>query len=115
MQIIPVLPQQKNALEENLEVSGIAAVKPAKAAEERTLPPLINHGHEPPVVPLDISNHATPGRYVEQRMATQIESRRVVCRRIRQQQILEELRSLVDRRRHKRRLTDSVSHIDEQA
>lgn len=108
MQLVPIIPQQTFSVEDSLEVKGIAAVKPAKPVEERTLPPLVTHGHELPT-------HASSGisQHEKRQLAVQVE-RRFVCRRIQHLPILEELRSSVDRRRHNLGGADFQLHIDEE-
>jgi hypothetical protein len=107
MQLVPIIPQQKFDAEDKLPVKGIAAVKPAKPVQERTLPPLLSYGHEPP-----------PGNYSEiaqheKRKPTQPQERRIASRRVKHTAMPEELRSALDRRRHKQRVTDMQLHIDE--
>lgn len=108
MQIVPIIPQQKFSVEESLEVTGIAAVKPAKPVEERTLPPLVNRGHEQALYP---SSDISPQ---EKRQLIVEEERRLVCRRIQHLPVLEELRSSVDRRRHSMGSAEFQLHIDEE-
>lgn len=102
MQLVPIIPQQKFVAEDSIEVTGIAAVKPAKPVQQRTLPPLLSYGHRQQAgTPSEIYQH-------EKRKVTQLqEERRLVCRRVKHTAILEELRSAVDRRRR--------MHIDEEA
>ena len=108
MQLVPIIPQQKFSAEESLEVKGIAAVRPVKPVEERTLPPLVTHGHGLPLhASSEISQH-------EKRQVAVQEERRFVCRRIQHLPVLEELRSSVDRRRHNLRSADFQLHIDEE-
>lgn len=109
MQIVPIIPQQKFSVEESLEIAGIAAVKPAKPVEERTLPPLVSHGHEQA---LYTSSEISPQ---EKRQFIVEEERRLVCRRIQHLPVLEELRSSVDRRRHSLGSAEFQLHIDEEA
>lgn len=108
MQLVPIIPQPRVGVEDSLKVTGVAAVKPAKPVVERTLPPLLSYAHAvPPHAPPEIKQH-------EKRQVTQLQDRRLVCRRIHHQPILEELRSAIDRRRHKKRSTDYQLHIDEE-
>lgn len=108
MQLVPIIPQPRVGVEESLEVTGVAAVKSAKPVVERTLPPLLSYAHKlPPYTPPQISQH-------EKRQVTQLQDRRLVCRRIHHLPILQELRSVIDRRRHKKRSTDYQFHIDEE-
>jgi len=114
MHLVPIIPQPKTGVEDRLEVKGIAALKAAKPVAEHTLPPL-SYAHE--------LQRQAAGDFVRQHnrrvidrpgMADQGE-RRLACRRFQHLPILEELRSLLDRRRHKRRKTDSDQHIDVEA
>jgi len=108
MQIVPIIPQTIIGVEENLELTGIAAVKPAKPVEERTLPPLLTYAHEPPVqIDIEADQH-------KQLQVPRKEDRRFICRRLHRLNILEELRSSIDRRRHKQRRTDLQLHVDEE-
>jgi hypothetical protein len=108
MQLVPIIPQQKFDAEDKLPVKGIAAAKPAKPVQERTLPPLLSYGHElQPGSDSEINQH-------EKRKLTQPQERRIVCRRVKYTVMPEELRSAVDRRRHKQRITDMQLYIDEQ-
>lgn len=115
MHLVPIIPQPRVGVEESLEVARTAAVRPVKPVEERTLPPLLTYAHEQQRPDTgEIMQH--PHRRVSDRpeMADQGE-RRLACRRFHHLPILEELRSLVDRRRHKRRKTDLEPHIDVEA
>ena len=108
MQIIPVIPQTQGEVEDRLNVKGIAAVKPAKRVEERTLPPLVSHTREQlPKETVEIFRR-------EKREKLQQIDRRMFCRRVRHQTLLEELRSSIDRRRKKGRKLDLQVHIDEE-
>jgi hypothetical protein len=109
MQLVPIIPQQKFVAEDSMEVTGIAALKPAKPVQERTLPPLLSYVHQQlPGTAGEIYQH-------EKRKVTQLQERRLVCRRVKHTAILEELRSVVDRRRRKQRKSDIQLHIDEEA
>jgi hypothetical protein len=108
MQLVPIIPQPKTGVEASLEVTGVAAMKPAKPVQERTLPPLLSYAKERPVqIANEIKQHKT------REVARQTE-RRIVCRRLHHQPILEELRCAIDRRRHQQRRTDLRLHIDEE-
>lgn len=109
MHLVPIIPQPIVGVEDTLEVKGIAAVKQARQVEARTLPPLLSHPH--------IERLQVPGEPAlsEKRRPTQPAERRLVCRRIHHQSLLEELRSALDRRRRKGRTGDMLSHIDETA
>ena len=109
MQLVPLIPQPIIGIKESTEVKGVAAVKPAKAVEERTLPPLIGYRHVRQEMPPNaIAQH-------EKRQLALQPDRRLLCRRIHHQNLLEELRSAIDRRRHKQRNTDLQLHVDEEA
>ena len=107
MQFVPIIPQQKFSVEEGLGVKGIAAVKPVKPVEERTLPPMVKYAQR------QHSHASSEIRRDEKRQAAQQEERRILCRRLQHLPVLEELRSSVDRRRHNQRSTDLQLHIDE--
>lgn len=95
MQLVPIIPQPKVGIEESLEVKGIAAVKEAKPVQERTLPPLVTLPHEATAqVVYEVYGDEGPHR-------TQLRERRLICRRFQHLSIMEELRSVVDRRRHR--------------
>ncbi len=109
MQIVPIIPQYKTGVKENIEVAGIAAMKVAKPVEERTLPPLLSYAHERPE-----QKYVEKDQHKENLMIRQ-EDRRLYCRRVHHQTMLEELRSSIDRRKHQLRNTDVQLHIDEEA
>ena len=109
MQLVPIIPQAKAAVEETLLVSGVAAIKSPKPVEERTLPPLLTYAHEQQVQTINGTKQP-----VQRQVARQAE-RRTVCRRLPHRTILEELRSSIDRRKHQQRRTDLKLHIDEEA
>ncbi|HUX90220.1 MAG TPA: hypothetical protein VMV48_05965 [Gallionellaceae bacterium] len=115
MHLVPIIPQPRVGVEESLEVARTAAVRPVKPVEERTLPPLLTYAHEQQRSDAgEIVQH--PHRRVSDRPETADQGeRRLACRRFHHLPILEELRSLVDRRRHKRRKTDLEPHIDVEA
>lgn len=115
MHLVPIIPQPRVGVEESLGVARTAAVRPVKPVEERTLPPLLTHAHEPqrPDTGEIVQHHH---RRVSDRPETADQGeRRLACRRFHHRPILEELRSLLDRRRHKRRATDLEPHIDVEA
>lgn len=94
MQLVPIIPQPRVGIEDSLEVQGVAAVKRAKPVQERTLPPLVSFPHEQPLqLVFEVVGEEGPLR-------TQLPERRILCRRLRHVTILEELRSVIDRRRH---------------
>jgi hypothetical protein len=102
------LPPSLNGLEDNYEVKKLTEIKPVKPVSERIEP-------SPVFRQLTQSEHQrTPVRPLERRNAAPYHGeRRTVCRRIKMQPLLKELRSKVDRRRHKQRETDITEHIDE--
>jgi hypothetical protein len=106
MQFVPIIPRAGKLLENWLEVKRLAAVRPARPVEPRTLPPLLT--------PARAGEHLKREDGEERREAQQIERRRY-CRRIQHLPILEELRSAVDRRKHSQRGSDQTGHIDEEA
>lgn len=108
MQFVPIIPRQKISFVREMQVKGITAVKAAKPAQERTLPPLLSHTHAPLQQDAGLAQH-------ERRKETQLQERRLSCRRVRHLPILEELRSAIDRRRHNQRVNDFQLHIDEEA
>jgi hypothetical protein len=104
------LPPLLNGLEDKNEVKKLTEIKPVKPVPERTQPSLVFR-------PFTRSEHhhklVEP---VERRHAeTHLGERRIICRRIKTQPLLKELRSKVDRRRHKQRKSDITEHIDEDA
>jgi len=109
MQLVPIIPQAKVGLEETLSVSGVAAIKPPKSVEERTLPPLLTYAYEQRVQTINVTKQPV------QRQVTRQAERRAVCRRVPHRTILEELRSSIDRRKHQQRRTDLKLHIDVEA
>lgn len=109
MQLVPIIPQPEVGVKESLEVTGVAALKPAKPVMERTLPPGATYAHE--------KSAQTPAEGAQHKvhMIARRGERRLVCRRSQHQDILQELRSAVDRRRKQLRKTDLPLHVDEQA
>ena len=103
------LPPSVKGLEDINEVTKLTEIKPVKSVPERTQPSLVfrpstRAEYKPnPIQPL------------ERRNAETHLDRRTICRRIKIQPLLKELRSKVDRRRHTQRKTDITEHIDEDA
>jgi hypothetical protein len=104
------LPPSLKGLEDTKEVTKLAEIKPVKPAPERTQPSLVfrpstrsEHQHNL-IKPLERRN-----------TETHLGERRTICRRIKIQPLLKELRSKVDRRHHTQRKTDITEHIDEDA
>lgn len=108
MKYVPSLPPPRiTGVWDRLTVSGLAAVKAAKAVQPRTLPPLVvpPHGHhEPPREPTERRHDTHPQG-----------ERRTYCRRVRHLPVLAELRSGLERRRHNQRAGDPTEHIDVEA
>ena len=104
------LPPALNGLEDKNEVKKLTEIKPVKPVPERTQPSLVFR-------PFTRSEHQhNLDKPVERRHAeTHLGERRTICRRIKIQPLLKELRSKVDRRHHKQRKTDITEHIDEEA
>jgi len=112
MQIIPVLPRQNVGRDDKLENSVPAVVKQVNAVEERASAfPLSSHYSAPETPDRELQS-GDKSQGVDRRESVVNEGRRLVCRRFQHQQILEELRSTIDRRKHRRRKTDLPSHID---
>lgn len=114
MHLVPIVPQPRVGVEESLEVAGVAALKGVKPVEERTLPPLLSYAREQHAYVFNEMNQPENARVAERLQVARQDERRLECRRIRHQNILEELRSAIDRRRHKRRAGDLQLHIDEE-
>jgi hypothetical protein len=104
------LPPSVKGLEDINEVTKLTEIKPVKSVPERTQPSLVFR-------PFTRSEH--PNNLIkplERRNAeTHLGDRRTICRRIKIQPLLNELRLKVDRRRHTQRKTDITEHIDEDA
>ena len=105
------LPPTLNGLDDNNEVKKLTEIKPVNSsAPERTQPSMVlrqptQSEPQPPLI-----------KPFERRNAeTHLGERRTLCRRIKTQPLLKELRSKVDRRHRKQRRTDITEHIDEKA
>lgn len=100
------LPPSLKGLEDTQEVTKLTEIKPVKPAPERA---------QPSLRPFTRSEH--PNNLIKpfERRNTEplLGERRKICRRIKTQPLLKELRSKVDRRHHKQRKTDITEHIDE--
>ena len=95
---------------DSLDVYPLSSVKPAKPVQERTLPPLVVH---PQASFTDAS--LKMARHQEQRNAPDVKTdRRMYCRRIEHPSYLVELRSRMERRRHRQRINDATEHVDEE-
>ena len=104
------LPPSLKGLDDINEVTKLTEIKPVKSVPERIQPSLVFR-------PLTRSEHQyNLIKPVERRNAeTHLGERRAICRRIKIQPLLKELRSKLDRRHHKQRKTDITEHIDEDA
>ena len=102
MQLVPLIPQPKIGIEKRHDVAGVSALKLTRPVKERTLPPLIIYRHA--------QTEKISAKERESRKA-QVE-RRSLCRRLHPQNILEELRSSLDRRKQQQKNTDYRFHID---
>lgn len=102
------LPPSLKGLEDTNEVKKLIEIEPVKPAPERIQPFLVFR-------PFTRSEH--PNNLIKplERRNTEphLGERRKICRRIKTQPLLKELRSKVDRRHHKQRKTDITEHIDE--
>lgn len=102
------LPPSLKGLEDINEITKLTEIKPVKSVPERTQPllvfrPSIRSEHQHNLIkPLERRN-----------TEPHLGERRKICRRIKTQPLLKELRSKVDRRHHKQRKTDITEHIDE--
>lgn len=102
------LPPALNGLDDKNEVKKLTEIKPVNPTPERTQPSIVlrqltQSEHQPPLI-----------RPLERRNAeAHLGERRKICRRIKTQPLLKELRSKVDRRHRKQRKTDITEHIDE--
>ncbi len=104
------LPPSVKGLEDINEVTKLTEIKPVKSVPERTQPSLVfrpaaraEHQHNL-IKPLERRN-----------AETHLGERRTICRRIKVQPLLKELRSEGDRRHRTQRKTDITEHIDEDA
>ena len=108
IQNLPPPPSLKG-LEDTNEVTKLTEIKPVKSAPERTQPlpvfqPSTRSEQHNLIKPLERPN-----------AETHLSERRTICRRIKIEPLLKELRSKVDRRHHTQRKTDITEHIDEDA
>ena len=107
MRFVPDLPPPITVGKEGLEVKALTQVKAARPVQARTLPPLVLQQ------PTLLEEASDPVELEENRHDSHFHGeRRMYCRRIEQLPILVELRSGIDRRRHKRRDVDETEHID---
>ncbi len=105
IQNLPPPPSLKG-LEDTKEVTKLAEIKPVKPAPERIQPSLVFR-------PFTRSEHQHNLPFERRNTEPHLGERRKICRRIKTQPLLKELRSKVDRRHHKQRKTDITEHIDE--
>ena len=108
MKYVPSLPPSTNVATDRWATNVAPKVKPVKPVQERTLPPLVTHPQH--------AQHETPPGFIEKaekRHEKPFQERRMCCRRVAHQPILEELRSWVERRRNRQRGDDMTDHIDE--
>lgn len=115
MHLVPIIPQPKVGLEERLKVDGVVAVKTATPVGKEALPPAINLAPETPAPVSDEIKQPGNPPVAERQQVSRQEERRIACRRIAHRDMQEELRSAIDRRKHKRRAKDMEPHIDEEA
>lgn len=110
MKYVPSLPPVATGATDSLDVYALSSVKPAKPVQERTLPPLVVHRQ--------VQFDAAPPEIAEQQAKhrdTHVQAeRRTYCRRIEHLPLLVELRSRMERRRHKQRMDDTTEHVDEE-
>ena len=109
MKYVPSLSPPITVPGDRLRANALARVRPAKPVQARTVPPLVTH---------PLRQHETSQEQIqheERRHAEPLqEERRAYCRRVSHQPVMEELRSAIERRRHKQRGADSTEHIDEE-
>lgn len=112
MQLVPLIQQPVLGTEERLDVAGVAAMKSIQPVEEGISPPLVKPHNEPSEkIPDDISRSQISRQEADK--VIRQSDRRLFCRRVDHQIIMQELRSSIDRRRFAQRKTDIKLHIDE--
>jgi len=107
MQYVPSLPPV-SGVKERMEVLALTPSRRVKSVQLHTHPPLV-------VAPPHPQNDAVAKEIeaVERREDQPImKSRRKYCRRVLHQTILEELRSVLERRHQQQRGDDTAEHID---
>lgn len=110
MRYVPSIRTPLVIAKEGLRVQALDRIRAAKLVRERTLPPLLVHH------PIQLEKTFVPGVSEDMRHAPQLHGeRRIQCRRIEHRPILVELRSEIERRRHKQRAKDKTEHIDVEA
>lgn len=110
MKYVPSLPPSATGVADRWAINGVPGIKTVKPVQERTLPPLVSH-------PQRALHETSSGSIdeIERRHEKPFQERRIYCRRVAHQPILEELRSEVERRRDRQRGGDMMDHIDEEA
>jgi hypothetical protein len=111
MRYVPNLPPPLTAPEETGELHALAAVKPVKPVQQRTLVPIVKQRFAERE-PTEGGQIAPTGSEIERRTGA---DRRTYCRRIQHQPVLLDLRPGVDRRHRSQRKTDIATSIDEEA
>ncbi|WP_239185580.1 hypothetical protein [Candidatus Nitrotoga sp. HW29] len=107
VQNLPLSPPLKG-LDDTQEVTKLTEIKPVKPALEHIQPSLVFR-------PFTRSEHPKNPSFERRNVEPHLGERRKICRRIKTQPLLKELRSKVDRRHRKQRKTDITEHIDENA
>jgi len=99
--------QPTSAPETGTEVKALAGVRPSRAIQERTLPPLVvqPHAHQHEANSKAIGEEKTH----HERMHGE---RRTYCRRTEHLPVLLELRSGEERRHNNQRASDLTEHVD---
>jgi hypothetical protein len=110
MKYVPSLPPVVSGVADSLDVYALSRVKPAKPVEERILPPLVLHRQ----MQFDAATSEIDNRQ-ERRNDPHLQGeRRTYCRRIDHPSLLAQLRSRMERRRRKQRMSDTTEHVDEE-
>ena len=108
MRLIPSLPPVTTGPKDTRQVGGLTATHAVKPVAP------VNH----PVPNIEPQTaHQQPARPVPplHHRAEPLVDRRKICRRVSHQPVLVELRSGIERRRHRTREGDLIDHIDEEA
>ncbi|MBI3479706.1 MAG: hypothetical protein HY016_05025 [Nitrosomonadales bacterium] len=110
MKYVPDNPPVVIGATDGMDAYPLSGVKSAKPVQERTLPPLVVHH------PVQFDAAAAEiTRQQERRHAQDVPAdRRTYCRRIEHPVYLVELRSRMERRRHKQRMADVTEHVDQE-
>lgn len=107
MQYVQNLPPIVKPVPDAGDVKPTERVAAAHPVQERTLPPMIYRQHEEAPAEPAIRLRLAP------RQATAGNDRRKVCRRVRNEPVLDELRAGTDRRHRNQRKSDLTTAIDE--